>query len=130
MWCDKYIGIPFKPNGYDYQGADCFGLVNLVYREVLNITLPRYDVYTRNSIGCLKEVARTMNTERDKWIKVEQPRMFDVVLLRTGTFVWHCGMVISRYRMLHVMEGINSCIEDFTGIMWKERVDGFLRYPV
>jgi len=42
--------------------------------------------------------------------------------------VYHVGLVIDRKRMLHVMEGINSTIEEFTGIQWKKKVEGFYRY--
>lgn len=39
----KYVGIPFVPGGRDRKGADCYGLMVLVYREMFNTELPEYD---------------------------------------------------------------------------------------
>jgi len=128
-WSDKYIDIPFKPDGRDRSGLDCWGLVCLIYKEQLNIELPSWSgVFKDQSIGCLKQVARSMAIERDRWVKVDKPEPFDVILLRTGMYVWHVGCVIDSTRMIHVMSGINSVIESYTGLQWKHRVQEFRRY--
>ncbi len=62
------------------------------------------------------------------WQKVDKPIPFDVILLRTGNMVYHCGVVIGRRTMLHVMEGVNSTIEEFTSLQWKQKVEGFYRW--
>lgn len=38
----KYINIPFKHKGRDFNGCDCLGIVILIYQEELGITLPDY----------------------------------------------------------------------------------------
>ncbi len=129
MWCDNYIGIPFKPNGDDRNGLNCWTLLCLVYKEVLNIDLPKYiDIFTDKSLASLLRVARTMKVERLSWALVSNPQPYDLILLRTGEYVWHCGVVIDKKNMLHVMEGINSCVEEYTGLMWKDKVDEFRHY--
>lgn len=129
-WTDRYIEIPFKPDGRDRQGLDCWGLVCLVYRERLGIELPDYKgIFTDQSHTTLKKVAGVMTQGRESWQKVDTPRPYDVVMLRTGTYMWHVGIVIDNNRMLHVMSGINSCIEEYTGIYWEHRVAEFRRYP-
>ena len=55
---------------------------------------------------------------------------YDIILLRTGNMIYHVGLVIDKKRMLHVMEGINSTIEEFTGIQWKQKVEGFYRWKI
>ncbi|MHB8109752.1 MAG: NlpC/P60 family protein [Syntrophorhabdaceae bacterium] len=128
-WVDKYIGIPFKCDGRDRTGADCWGLLTVIYKEQLNIDLPSWSgVFKDQSIGCLKQVARAMAVERERWVKVDKPEPFDVILLRTGAYVWHVGCVIDSTRMIHVMSGINSVIESFTGLQWKNRVQEFRHY--
>jgi len=38
----KYIDIPYKHRGRDFNGCDCLGLVILIYKEELGIILPDY----------------------------------------------------------------------------------------
>jgi len=56
--------------------------------------------------------------------RVEKPKPFDAVLLRAKPL--HIGTVIDRKRMLHIDEGVNSIIEEFTSLQWKQKVEGFL----
>ena len=129
-WTDSYIEIPFKPDGRDREGLDCYGLVCLVYRERLGIILPDYaGIFTDQSFATLKKVARTMAEGREKWQKVDDPKPYDMVMLRTGEYQWHVGIVIDRSRMLHVMAGIESVVEPYTGLHWKNRVVEFRRWP-
>lgn len=128
-WSDAYIDIPFKPDGRDRNGLDCWGMIYLIYRERLGIDLPDYSgIFTEQTPASLKRVARIMAKERDKWLKVEVPDVYDVVMLRTGIYTWHVGLVIGPRYMLHIMSGINSVVEEFTGMQWKNRVEEFRRY--
>lgn len=129
MWTDKYIGIPFKRNGNTMAGIDCWRLVTMVYRNELKIELPEYiDVYPSQSDECQKEVCLKINKEKEKWQIMDKPIPFDVVLLRIGNWVIHCGIVVNNSLMLHTSEGINASIESYTGMEWKNRVEGFYRY--
>lgn len=116
-------------DGNDRNGCDCYRLVVMVYRERLGIELPEFaGAYVDGSLASLKKVSRMIRDGKQSWQKVDKPIPFDVILLRTGSMVYHVGLVIDRKRMLHVMEGINSTIEEFTGIQWKKKVEGFYRY--
>jgi len=129
-WTDSYIEIPFKPDGTDRAGIDCYHLVCLVYRERLGITLPDYaGIFTDQSPVTLRKVARVMAKGREKWQRVDTPREYDMVMLRTGAYTWHVGIVIDRRQMLHVMHGIDSCIEEYTGLHWRNRIVEFRRWP-
>ena len=129
-WTDSYIDIAFKPDGRDRSGCDCYGLICLIYRERLGIILPDYaGIFTDQSFATLKKVARVMAEGREKWQKVDTPKPYDMVMLRTGEYQWHVGIVIDRSRMLHVMAGIESVVEPYTGLHWKNRVVEFRRWP-
>ena len=128
-WTDDFIDIPFLPNGRDRNGLDCWGLIYLVYKERLNIELPQYkDIFIDQSIASLKKVAHVMRRERGKWQKVDIPKENDMIMLRTGKYTWHVGIVIDRRNMLHIMSGIDSVVEEFTGIQWKNRIEEYRHY--
>ena len=129
MWTDKYIGIPFKKNGNDLTGLDCWRLVVKVYENELNIKLPeRAGVYPDTSDDSQREVCRQINEEKEKWQIVTTPKPFDVVLLRMGKWIIHCGIIVNKSQMMHTSEGINVSIESYTGMDWKNRVEGYYRY--
>jgi len=129
MKTDTYIGIPFKKNGFDRSGCDCWRLVIMVYRDELGIDLPGFDgIYVDETLASLKKVTRHIRETKEQWKKVTKPKTFDVILLRTGSMVYHVGVVVGKRTMLHVTEGIDSTIEEFTGIQWKDKIEGFYRY--
>ena len=128
-WTDDYIGLPFKPDGRDRSGCDCWGLVCIVYKEQLGISLPEYrGIFKDQSISSLKAAARAYAIGKEAWQKVSKPEPFDVVMVRSGIYTWHVGIAIDQANMLHIMSGINSIIEPFTGIQWKNRVEEFRHY--
>jgi len=127
----NYIGIPFLKNGNDREGCDCWKLIVMVYREQLGIDLPDYaEIFVDDSLASLRRVARTMKEERLKWRQVQTPIPYDVILLRVDGLVCHAGLVIDRRRMLHIMDGTDSTVEEFTGLQWKQRVEGFYRWII
>jgi len=127
----NYIGIPFLKNGNDREGCDCWKLIVMVYREQLGIDLPDYaEIFVTDSLASLRRVARTMKEERLKWRQVQTPIPYDVILLRVNGLVCHAGLVIDRRRMLHIMDGTDSTVEEFTGLQWKQRVEGFYRWII
>ncbi len=101
----------------------------MVYKERLGIDLPSFSgIFVDGSLASLRKVTRLMRENKEKWQSIEKPLPYDVILLRTGSMVYHCGVVIGRRKMLHVMEGINSSVEEFTSLMWKDKIEGFYRY--
>lgn len=129
MWVDDYIGIPFGKNGNTKESCDCWRLIVMVYRERLGIELPDFaGIYVDGSLASLMKVSRKIRDEKQTWQRVDKPQPYDVILLRTGDMVYHVGLVIDHKRMLHVLEGIDSTIEEFTGLQWQQRVEGFYHY--
>lgn len=49
----KYVGIPWKHLGRTWEGIDCYGLAQLIYKEELGITLPDY-YYPEYKQECVK----------------------------------------------------------------------------
>jgi cell wall-associated NlpC family hydrolase len=128
-WAENYIGIPFGKNGNTRESLDCWRLVVLVYHEKLGVELPDYSgIFVDDSLTSLIKVTRKIREEKQKWECVDKPQTYDVILLRTGNMVYHTGIVIDQKRMLHTMEGINSTIEEYKSLQWKDKVEGFYHY--
>lgn len=130
MWTDKYIGLRFAPNGRDYSGVDCWGLVWLVYRHEYGIDLPIYDgVYMDNSIESIQGAHTHIETVQGRFETVETPSEGDIILIRAfGSLISHVGLYTGNKMMLHVMAGINSTVEKISGSRWKDRIAGYRRH--
>ena len=124
---DDYIGIPYCKNGNTREGCDCWRLIVMVYKERLNIDLPAFSgIYDDGSPASLKRISQLIKETKRAWPEVKNPAPYDVILLRTSGY--HVGLVTGRRTMLHISEGINSTIEEFTSLQWKDKVEGFYRY--
>lgn len=125
-WWNNYVGIPYAEHGRVKTGADCWGLVRIVYKENFNIDLPSfvgaYDADDKDRI------AELFATNREGWERVESPMEGDVVAFRIYGEVTHVGVVAAPGTFLHVRRGTSAAIERLEDAKWKNRVDGFFRY--
>lgn len=131
----KYIiyknrSIPYKYQGRDFDGVDCWGLVYLIYKNEFNILLPTYvdpsmDDCIQNSAYLIKGALPT-----SKWRKIPecQAGKGDVILITIGNYEAHIGVVIPKSRMLHTFKGSNTCLEHYDTYKWRRRISGFYTY--
>lgn len=127
-WVGDYVNIPFADKGRDIGGCDCYGLIRIVYRDVLGIRLPEYkEVYSNTKDN--KGMSALFMNESAKWKKVISPILFlDVVVLRVDGLPIHCGLVVAKGKMLHSLRACNSAIESYNELLWKNRIVGFYRH--
>ena len=124
---DEYIGIPYLKDGNDRNGIDCWRLYVMVCREIMGIELPELrGIFFGESLPGLRRAIKAARECKKMFTRVEKPKPFDAVLLRAKPL--HIGTVIDRKRMLHIDEGVNSIIEEFTSLQWKQKVEGFYRW--
>ncbi|MDD3492347.1 MAG: NlpC/P60 family protein [Candidatus Thermoplasmatota archaeon] len=117
-FCQRAIGVPFKPDGEDFSGWDCWGLLRSFYRLCLGVVLTDYRQ---------RPLLDSFETEMARWQEIDpgQARPGDGVLMRGEPF--HVAVVIARTRMLHVTRGADTTLEDFTSVRWGHRVVGIYR---
>ncbi len=129
IWANAYVGLPFKDQGRERTGCDCWGLVRLVYADQLNIHLLDYQsAYA--SAQEHAEVAALIDREIDRgpWQLTATPHMFDVLLFRQGRFGSHVGIRLNGKLMLHMARCEQAKIEDYRSARWGKRYLGAYRH--
>lgn len=101
---NDYIGIPWVQGGAGHSGADCWGLVLLVSREVFGVDLGLYEgaMYTGDDLARIIE-----GEERsDRWELTGEPRQGDVVTIRNRgeEHPSHVGIMVSTNQVLHSLD--------------------------
>jgi cell wall-associated NlpC family hydrolase len=126
---DRFVGLDYVDQGRSFNGVDCYGLLRLVYIELLGIFLPSYDTKNINSED-RKATADLISGELDPWLKIEVGLEIplDAVLVRVGRDVMHIGLVTVPGKMLHIEDGDLSKIEPYRTGKLKHRIAGFYRY--
>ena len=84
-WSNKWVGTPHEELGRTPDGADCWGLACIVYREELNITLPQYLGYT--SVEEHAEISDLIGAGKASsvWVPNEGTALaFDMAVFRRG----------------------------------------------
>lgn len=117
---NSFINIPWRDEGEgkpSFQGCRCWGLVQLYFDAVRGIELP--NLMTMPSAEYMK-----------KWHQVPLTKVQhdDILVFRISRYEHHVGIVVTSQTMLHVEKGSTSCIEDYRGIKWKDRLLKAYRY--
>lgn len=130
-WTRDYVGLPWQRAGRARTGVDCYGLLWLVYREVLGIELASYasetmDAAERAEVSSLIASGRVISP----WTAVAfgSEREFDMAVFRRGGIESHVGIVVAAGRMLHVVEGAESYVESFAAGRWRTRLVALHRH--
>lgn len=127
---ERYVGIPFRDQGRDRDGCDCYGLFRLALAELAGIELPSYaDAYCTASDRAA--AAALIRGESEPFVEVEEAeaRPLDAVLLTRAGAECHIGMVVRRGLVLHTGFGMGaSRIEPYTSMRLRKRVSRFLRH--
>lgn len=103
----KWLGTPYKYGGTTKKGADCSGFVQVVYKDALDIKLPR--------------VSREMG---DFCKKVDKGKMYpgDLVFFAIGKSkkVNHVGMYVGENKIIHASASKGVIISDLDTDYYKK----------
>lgn len=130
-WVADYVGIPYRPLGRAREGADCWGLVRLVYADRLGIALPAYDGRGFSGRASVADLATlVVDARQARWCQVAEgdAAILDVVLLRVHGQPVHVGVLAAPSTMLHSLAGHDSAIDRLDSLMWARRVMGYWRW--
>jgi len=108
-WATKYIGLPFLLGGRSREGLDCWGLVQLVYQEELNESLPVFPgIAEENVLSHSRDIARESEL---MWKELPHPDDLCAVAMGQGPVLHHVGVwasgdggkIIHAWKDLHVI---------------------------
>lgn len=124
-----FIGIPFVDRGRDKTGSDCYGILKMYYKEILDIEIEEIIADPNRPKQCyvkyLDQIAR-------KWEKVETPEPHSVVAMSTNMehpeMITHFGVMIDNKRMLHTFKNTQSHIINIDNPMIKSQIKGFYKW--
>ena len=125
------IVVPFVDHGRGWSGWDCWGMVQMYYREVLGVEIPSYvGEYTDagRSTQTRRELAALIDHNMTDWREVDNAEAGDVVLLKIGGRPIHVGIAVNGGQMLHTETGVDTLVERLASPMWERRIEGFYRY--
>jgi hypothetical protein len=123
---NKYIGLPYKDNGRDVHGVDCWGLARLFYKQELGIELPDYsELYTGSHDP---QVSQAIDAHKDTWELVIEGAPGDLCLFNIYGEPAHVGVYLGSRKFLHAREGSDSVVESLDSTQWSKRFVGFYKY--
>ena len=113
-WAGKYIGIPHQEHGLTRAGISCWGLLRLVWMEMIGFESPSFSGVP-NRPAMLEEYSKQFEP-----VARGQEQEFDAVVMETEyrrreNWVMaelHVGVIAYKGLVLHVHEGFLSHIED------------------
>jgi len=124
---NKYVGIPYGNRGRGWDQLDCWGLVQLFYKEELGIEVPDY-LWAYTSAEDHGSVALAINKNKVMWSKVEKPEYGDVLVFRIMGHPIHVGIKLDNNDFLHAFKGTQSCIERLNSLSWARRLTEVYRW--
>jgi len=129
-WSRRYVGIPWRDHGRDFNGCDCWGLVRLVLKGERCVELPSYaEVYASVAERAEIDAALRSGATAPDWTAVAAgaERPFDVLVFRRGQWGAHVGVVVGAGLMLHTADGAASRLERWRSPAWAHRLVGCWR---
>lgn len=126
MDTNKYIEREFDPDEWN-----CWILCQTILKDEAGIIVPTFAEHY-DEIKKYKKLSQVFEQEReqeDVWLNIEpgKEKQFDIVLMRMRGFPLHVGLVTTPGWMIHVVEGINTTLEEYTRKSWEHRLLGFYR---
>ena len=105
----RFVGIPFADGAPSFKGANCYTILQLVYKHELGIELPSYTIPAKYSN---RVFINFLNTVALNWDKVDEPEYLDVVAMAHDmarpNLIQHFGLYIGEGRILHTLDKIGS----------------------
>lgn len=122
-----YVGIPYLNRGRSREGVDCWGLVQLWYREQLGVEVPDY-LWAYTNAHDFESVENAINENKKTWRRVDEADYGDVLVFRIKGVPIHVGIKQQGDDFLHAFQGTESCLERLSSVAWNRRLTEIYRW--
>lgn len=125
---NDFIGIPFVSKGRTFRGCDCYGLVSLYYKEVLNIELPETVITAEQP---RRTFANYLNEISKNWTSTV-PQTNAVIAMSVNAehpnLVTHFAVMIDDKRFIDTRENRSSYLTSVDDERIKNQIKGFYKW--
>jgi cell wall-associated NlpC family hydrolase len=128
-----YIGCTFRHGGRGPGSFDCWGLVQVIYRDHYGITIPvdNSDI-AADAIFRVAKAFRHQMLDTDTWTQLHTPETPSIVIIANHpdhpAFINHCGIYIGAGRFLQCLETPGVVSTRIDDPVWARKIRGFFRY--
>lgn len=126
---NQYIGVPYKSRGRDFKGADCYGILCLVYEHEMGVMLPEHEYCNATKP---RENKQVFQEGKEVWQEIprEEVKPLDVVSFNVTGVEAHIGIIIDPKSgiFLHTLSQHDSGLGRLDSLMWDKRIAGFYRH--
>jgi murein DD-endopeptidase len=123
----RFLAIPFREKGRDYNGVDCWGIPYLIYRDMLGIELPAYTEEYQNTMDREEIASLWSGSATEGWVRMIPIEPYDLVQIRMMGAPMHCGVYIGNKKFIHCLEGVGTTIARIDSPEWRDRIVGYYR---
>lgn len=117
MNIEDYLDLKFD----DY---DCYDLAALIYKKELDINLPTFSY----SLDSKNTVARSIVDGKKIFNKIEKPEPYAIVLMKTGQYKRHIGVMIDSRKFIHMVRGYSPVVSSIRDNEYVDNILGFFTY--
>ena len=128
-WPSEFVGLPYLLFGRTRAGVDCYGLIVLVYHDVLGIEIAPFAEVAESTLP-LDVYREFWETHRElAWERVDEDHVEagDVVDLSVLGHP-HCGIVTRPGQMIHARAGVGVRLAEYSRGFFCRRVLGTYRH--
>ena len=124
----KFIGIPFISKGRSFNGCDCYGLVKLYYKEILNIDIPETIITAEQP---RRTFANYLNEISKNWTATTPAKNVVVAMSVNAehpNLVTHFAVMIDDKRFIDTRENMSSYLTSIDDEKIKNQIKGFYKW--
>lgn len=123
QFIDRALGVPFGFGRGDWFASDCWGLVELWYRELLGVDLDDRAGHGHDHAGLQAGFSAAT-----RWQPVDDPTDHDLVVMRAGGLeAGHIG-VHWQGSVLHTSQKTGCVYQGLDDRIVRSRISGFLTF--